>query len=89
MFSDADNQFLGRWISKDDIEGVFNSSAKNKSLGPDRWGVELFIHFRDLMGLDIDLYLNKNTTNYRYNHKSRTFHPLNTRCIPRNGGILS
>jgi len=52
-FIDADEQSLGRPISMEEIEGIMNSSDKDKSLGPDGWGVELFIHFKELMGHNI------------------------------------
>ena len=50
MFNDSDNQTLGRPILMKEIGGVMQSSAKDKSPSPDGWDVELFIHFKELIG---------------------------------------
>jgi len=53
MFSNVDNQLLGRLISKEEIEDILSSIVKYKGPGPNGCGMELFIQFRDLMGLNI------------------------------------
>jgi hypothetical protein len=44
---------LGRPCSKIKIREVLKSFAKDKSLGPNGWTVEFFIHFFDLVGDDL------------------------------------
>ena len=36
-----------------DVEGVLKGFKKDKSLGPDGWPVEFYVHFFDLIGKDI------------------------------------
>eukprot|EP00253_Pinus_taeda_P004149 PITA_04149 len=40
-------------VSKEEVESVIKSMAKEKSLGPDGWTIELFLHFFDLIGAEI------------------------------------
>ena len=40
-------------ISLSEIDNVLKGFKKDKSLGPDGWPVEFYLHFFDLIGLDI------------------------------------
>eukprot|EP00253_Pinus_taeda_P001568 PITA_01568 len=40
-------------VSKEEVEGVIKSMAKEKSPGPDGWSVELFLHFFEHIGEEI------------------------------------
>lgn len=40
-------------VTKEEVEAVMKSMAKDKSPGPDGWTIELFLHFFDLIGAEI------------------------------------
>eukprot|EP00253_Pinus_taeda_P028429 PITA_28429 len=40
-------------VSKEEVEAAMKNMGKEKSLGPDGWTIELFLHFFDLTGFDI------------------------------------
>eukprot|EP00253_Pinus_taeda_P001601 PITA_01601 len=40
-------------VTKEEVESVIKSMAKEKSPGPDGWAIELFLHFFDLIGEEI------------------------------------
>eukprot|EP00253_Pinus_taeda_P024113 PITA_24113 len=47
------NEDLIAPVSKDEVEAAMKSMGKDKSLGPDCWTVELFLHFFDLIGAEL------------------------------------
>lgn len=49
MLTSEDNGRLGQPIAREELTKIFKECAKDKSLEPDGWGVELLIHFMDLM----------------------------------------
>eukprot|EP00253_Pinus_taeda_P010189 PITA_10189 len=44
---------LHRPVTKEEVESVIKSMAKEKSPGPDGWTIELFLHFFELIGAEI------------------------------------
>eukprot|EP00253_Pinus_taeda_P033136 PITA_33136 len=40
-------------VTKEEVEGVIKSMAKEKSPGPDGWAIELYLHFFDLIGEEL------------------------------------
>lgn len=53
LFSGEDNDILCRSITKAELVDTMKESSREKIPGPDGWGVEVFIHFEDLMITDI------------------------------------
>lgn len=51
--SQRDAEQIGKAVNLEEIELALKSFARDKSLGPDGWTVEFFLHFFDLMGPDI------------------------------------
>lgn len=49
MFSEQENIEMGKPITKEELLAAIKDSAKEKSLGPDGWGINIFYHFWDLM----------------------------------------
>jgi len=49
LFLGEDNDTLCRLVTKEELVDTMKESAREKSLGPNSWGVEVFIHFADLM----------------------------------------
>lgn len=47
------NVELSRLISMEELQEVMKCLTHDKILGRDGWLVKLFLHFKDLMGLDI------------------------------------
>ena len=44
---------IGKFISLNEIKGVFSNFSKDKSLGLDGWPLEIFIAFIDLISKDL------------------------------------
>lgn len=53
MFTSEDNDRLGQPIIREELTKILKECAKEKSLGLYGWGIEIFIHFIDLMILDL------------------------------------
>lgn len=52
MFTKEDDDKLGQLISRAEPTKILKDCKKEKSPGPDWWGMELFLQFIDLMLLD-------------------------------------
>lgn len=53
MFSVEDNDKLGQPISRAGLTDILKECAKEKSPGSNGWGVELFLHYIELMIPDL------------------------------------
>lgn len=53
MLHESENDIMGRLVTIEELNSVLHACAKEKSPGPDGWGVELYIHFFDLMSQDV------------------------------------
>lgn len=53
MFEEEQNDCLFQSVSDDEILSVMKSFKKDKCPGPDGWMIEFFIHFFDLVKMDI------------------------------------
>lgn len=49
MFTSEDNDRLGQPVTREKLTNILKECVKEKSMGLDGWGIELFIHFIDLM----------------------------------------
>jgi hypothetical protein len=53
LVNEEDTLQLERPCTKEELWEVLKLFAKDKSLGPDGWTVEFFLHFFDLVGGDL------------------------------------
>lgn len=53
MFDEEQNECLFASFTEEELLSVMKSFKKDKSLGPDGWTIDFFIHFFDLMKNDI------------------------------------
>lgn len=53
MFAPSLNDEFGKPMTIEEVHRTLILFAKDKSLGPDEWTVELFIHFFDIMDGDL------------------------------------
>jgi hypothetical protein len=52
-FNDVDNDEIKSQVTLQEIDHTISQLARDKSLGPDGWTKELFVHFFDIMGEDL------------------------------------
>lgn len=50
---EEDVEDLFREVTKEEVESIIKSMAKDKSPGPDGWTIELFSHFFDSIGAEL------------------------------------
>eukprot|EP00253_Pinus_taeda_P031126 PITA_31126 len=53
FFEEDEANELSTPVSKEEVEAAMKNMGKDKSLGPDGWTIELFLHFFDLIGSEI------------------------------------
>jgi len=53
MFTSEDNDRLGQPVIREELTKILKECVKEKSMFLDGWVLELFIHFIDLMILDL------------------------------------
>lgn len=53
MFEGEENTVMESPFTLEEIKYILRKFSKDKSLRPDGWTVELFLHFFDLMGNDL------------------------------------
>ena len=53
MFKEEDSTTLFQPVSLEELKNVLFKFKKEKSLGPDGWSIELYLHFFDLMCQDL------------------------------------
>lgn len=53
IFNDEKNDELFKPITEEELLGVMKAFKKDKCPGPDDWTIEFFIHFFDIIKLDL------------------------------------